>query len=72
MSLPSLETPLEGGAPSDGEILLSGSSSSGGPNGVQVLKLGAPGAAVGSDPQSTMRAIRQMQQRYLSTQSLPP
>ena len=72
LATPSLETPLAGGAPSDGEILLSGSSSSGGPNGVQVLKLGAPGAAVGSDPQSTMRAIRQMQQRYLSTQSLPP
>jgi len=71
LAMPSLETPAAECAPSD-EILLSGSSSSGGPHGVQVLKLGAPGAREGSDPQSTIRAIRQMQKRYLSTQSQPP
>ena len=71
LATPSLETPAAGCAPSD-EILLSRSSSSGGPHGVQVLKLGAPGAREGSDPQSTIRTIRQMQQRYLSTQSQPP
>jgi len=70
-----LGTPSLGGspyAPGGTSILLSGGSHPGPPHEVHVLNLGHETDGVDGDPQSTVRMIRGMQQRYLSTQFQAP
>lgn len=70
-----LGTPSLGGsayAPGGTSILLSGDSLPAPPHEVHVLNLGHETDGVDGDPQCTVRIIRGMQQRYLSTQFQAP
>ena len=70
-----LGTPSLGGsayAPGGTSVLLSGGSHLAPPHEVHVLNLGHENDGGDRDPQSTVRIIRGMQQRYLSTQFQAP